>query len=79
MCAFDKNYLLTEQKLNLAFQYFDVDNSGIIEIHDVKDAMLRFGKNVVDSDDTKKLIMEITKDENVESIVLEQFIQMFKQ
>jgi hypothetical protein len=41
--------------------------------------MLRFGKNVVDSDDTKKLIMEITKDENVESIVLEQFIQMFKQ
>ena len=79
MCAYDKKYLLTDQKLNLAFQYFDVDNSGIIEIHDVKDAMLRFGKNVVDSDDTKKLIMEITKDENVESIELEQFIQMFKQ
>ena len=79
MCAYDKKYLLTDKKLNLACQYFDVDNSGIIEIHDVKDAMLRFGKNVVDSDDTKKLIMEITKDENVESIELEQFIQMFKQ
>ena len=39
--------------------------------------MLRFGKNVVDSDDTKKLIMEITKDENVDSIILEQFVQMF--
>ena len=77
MCAYDKKYLLTDQKLNLAFQYFDVDNSGIIEIHDVKDAMLRFGKNVVDSDDTKKLIMEITKDENVDSIILEQFVQMF--
>ena len=77
MCAYDKKYLLTETKLNLAFQYFDVDNSGIIEIHDVKDAMLRFGKNVVDSDDTKKLIMEITKDENVDSIILEQFVQMF--
>ena len=77
MCAFDKKYLLTDKKLNLAFQYFDVDNSGIIEIHDVKDAMLRFGKNVVDSDDTKKLIMEITKDENVDSIILEQFVQMF--
>ncbi len=77
MCAYDKKYLLTDKKLNLAFQYFDVDNSGIIEIHDVKDAMLRFGKNVVDSDDTKKLIMEITKDENVDSIILEQFIQMF--
>ena len=78
MCAYDKNYLLTEKKLELAFQYFDVDNSGIIEIHDVKDAMLRFGKNVVDSDDTKKLIMEITKDENVESIELQKFIEMFK-
>ena len=77
MCAYDKNYLLTEKKLELAFQYFDVDNSGIIEIHDVKDAMLRFGKNVVDSDDTKKLIMEITKDENVESIELQKFIEMF--
>ena len=77
MCAYDKKYLLTDKKLNLAFQYFDVDNSGIIEIHDVKDAMLRFGKNVVDSDDTKKLIMEITKDENVDSIILEQFVQMF--
>ena len=78
MCAYDKNYLLTEKKLELAFQYFDVDNSGIIEIHDVKDAMLRFGKNVVDSDDTKKLIMEITKDENVESIELQKFVEMFK-
>ena len=78
MCAYDKNYLLTEKKLELAFQYFDVDNSGIIEIHDVKDAMLRFGKNVVDSDDTKKLIMEITKDEKVESIELQKFIEMFK-
>ena len=78
MCAYDKNYLLTEKKLEMAFQYFDVDNSGIIEIHDVKDAMLRFGKNVVDSDDTKKLIMEITKDENVESIELQKFIEMFK-
>ena len=78
MCAYDKNYLLTEKKLELAFQYFDVDNSGIIQIHDVKDAMLRFGKNVVDSDDTKKLIMEITKDENVESIELQKFIEMFK-
>ena len=78
MCAYDKNYLLTEKKLELAFQYFDVDNSGIIEIHDVKDAMLRFGKNVVDSDDTKKLIMEITKDEKVESIELQKFVEMFK-
>ena len=78
MCAYDKNYLLTEKKLEMAFQYFDVDNSGIIEIHDVKDAMLRFGKNVVDSDDTKKLIMEITKDEKVESIELQKFVEMFK-
>ena len=78
MCAYDKNDLLTEKKLELAFQYFDVDNSGIIEIHDVKDAMLRFGKNVVDSDDTKKLIMEITKDEKVESIELQKFVEMFK-
>ena len=78
VASYDKNDLLTEKKLELAFQYYDVDNSGLIEIHDLKDAMLRHGKAVVDSDDTKKLIQEITKYDNLETIDFKQFCKMFQ-
>jgi len=78
IAAYDKEYLLTEKKLELAFQYYDVDNSGLIEIHDLKDAMLRHGKAIVDSNDTKKLIQEITKYDNIETIDFKQFCKMFQ-
>ena len=77
IASYDKKDLLTEKKLELAFQYYDVDNSGLIEIHDLKDAMLRHGKAVVDSNDTKKLIQEITKYDNLETIDFKQFCKMF--
>ena len=78
VASYDKNDLLTEKKLELAFQYYDVDNSGLIEIHDLKDAMLRHGKAIVDSNDTKKLIQEITKYDNIETIDFKQFCKMFQ-
>ena len=40
--------------------------------------MLRHGKAVVDSDDTKKLIQEITKYDNLETIDFKQFCKMFQ-
>ena len=75
----NKNDLFTEEKLKMAFQYFDVNNSGIIEISDLKDAMLRFGKKIIYSDDVNKLIQEVTKNMSKDCLNWEDFINIFKE
>ena len=79
IASINKKDLFTEEKLKMAFQYFDVNNSGIIEISDLKDAMLRFGKKIIYSDDVNKLIQEVTKNMNKDCLNWEDFINIFKE
>ena len=69
--------LLTKEKLKTAFNYFDIDNSGVIDASDVKDAMLRFGRKVLNEEDVYKMISEITKKET-KLISFDDFYNMFK-
>ncbi len=79
IAGINKQKLFNEEKLKMAFQYFDVNNSEIIEISDLKDAMLRFGKKIIYSDDVNKLIQEVTKDMNKDCLNWEDFINIFKE
>ena len=79
IAGINKQKLFNEEKLKMAFQYFDVNNSGIIEISDLKDAMLRFGKKIIYSDDVNKLIQEVTKNMNKDCLNWEDFINIFKE
>ena len=74
----NKNDLFTEEKLKMAFQYFDVNNSGIIESSDLKDAMLRFGKKIINNEDVNKLIQEVTKNMMKDSLSLDEFMNIFQ-
>ena len=72
----DKNEIITTDKINAAFKYFDVDGSGKIEINDLKDAMLRFGKKVLNVKDVSLLITEIFGEDKYE-IKQDDFLDMF--
>ena len=72
----DKNEIITTEKINAAFKYFDVDGSGKIEINDLKDAMLRFGKKVLNVKDVNLLITEVFGEDKYE-IKQDDFLDMF--
>ncbi len=78
IAGINKNDLFTEEKLKMAFQYFDVNNNGIIEISDLKDAMLRFGKKIINNEDVNKLIQEVTKNMLKDSLSLDEFMNIFQ-
>ena len=78
IASINKKDLFTEEKLKMAFQYFDVNNSGIIESSDLKDAMLRFGKKIINSEDVNKLIQEVTKNMLKDSLSLDEFMNIFQ-
>ena len=73
----DTKKLLTKEKLQIAFNYFDIDSSGVIDASDVKDAMLRFGRKVLNEEDVYKMIHEITK-KDTKTISFSEFYDMFK-
>lgn len=74
--SINKKKYLTKENLLSAFKYFDVNDSGMIESSDLKDALLRFGKRVVHSEDIDKIILEVIKSHH-NTILLEEFMELF--
>jgi Ca2+-binding EF-hand superfamily protein len=77
ICCMNIKNIINKDKLKSAFNYFDIDNSGVIDFNDVRNAMLRYGKNVVNDDDVYKMIKEVTKKET-DLIHFEEFYNVFK-
>ena len=69
--------LITREKVEGAFNYFDIDNSGAIEALDIKNALLRFGKRILNEDDVYKMIREVTKKPNKRDISFDEFVSIF--
>ena len=69
--------LITREKVEGAFNYFDIDNSGAIEALDIKNALLRFGKRILNEDDVYKMIREVTKKPNKKDISFDEFVSIF--
>ena len=66
---------LDKDKLINAFKYFDIDDSGEIDKKDIKNVLLRSGKDMDDND-----ILEIIKDvtnSGEEKISLNKFLELF--
>ena len=77
ICCMNIKNIINKDKLKSAFNYFDIDNSGVIDFNDVRNAMLRYGKKVVNDDDVYKMIKEVTKKET-DLIHFEEFYNVFK-
>lgn len=69
--------LITREKVEGAFNYFDIDNSGAIEALDIENALLRFGKRILNEDDVYKMIREVTKKPNKKDISFDEFVSIF--
>ena len=56
MAGIDKKELFTYDKIEKAFNYFDINKSGFIEIEDLKEALLKMGKECTESDGINSII-----------------------
>jgi len=72
----DPVYLLRDENLSLAFQRFDLDDSGTISKENLKNCFIRFGYELKDSD-IAEMINEVDHDENGK-ISKEMFVQYMK-
>ena len=62
MAGVDRTKLLTNEKLNKVFNYFDINKSGSIENQDLNDCLLRNGKQCINTNDINFFIYEALKD-----------------
>ena len=78
ICCIKLRDFLTPEKLLNAFKFFDLDCNSYIDINDIYNTLLRFGKNVINKENIEKLINQITKGKD-NKINLESFLNMFSQ
>ena len=75
MACMNQKKNIGKEKLIQAFKYFDIDDSGYIDASDLKNTLLRSGKQVVNPSEIDDIIQEINAKDN--KISLEQFLQLF--
>ena len=62
MAGVNREQLLSEGNLTKAFNYFDINNSGLIENEDLYNCLLRNGKKCINTKDINFFIYEVLKD-----------------
>jgi calcium-dependent protein kinase len=72
-CINQKKFI-DKEKLTSAFKYFDIDGSGYIDASDLKNALLRSGKKILNTEDIEAMIEEAA---HKEKISLEEFLSLF--
>jgi calcium-dependent protein kinase len=77
-CCINIGDVLTPEKLINTFLFFDLDNNLLIDSNDLKNTLLRFGKDVINQKDIEKIILEATK-ETDNKININQFINLYKE
>ena len=77
LCCIDIGDILTPEKLLNAFFFFDMDNNMVIDPIDLKNVLLRFGKNVINEKDIEKIILEATKEKD-NKMGIKEFVMMYK-
>ena len=76
LCCLNLKKILNKEKLEIAFRYFDIDGNGEIDVVDLKNALLRLGKNVNEEKSIKKIILDVTKNKK-ETIDYQNFLLLF--
>ena len=77
-CCINIGDVLTPEKLINIFLFFDLDNNLLIDSNDLKNTLLRRGKDVINQKDIEKIILETTK-ETDNKININQFINLYKE
>ena len=87
MAGVDQDKLFTNDNLEDAFKYFDINKTSFIEYDNLNSALLRMGKKYVNSDDVISIIKDVIKNiksdieyDNIEKnykISKEDFMKMF--
>jgi calcium-dependent protein kinase len=75
VATLNQKKFVDKEKLVAAFKYFDVDDSGYIDSTDLKDAMLRSGKKVINTEDIESIIEEVTSVQK--KLTLKEFLKLF--
>ncbi len=76
-CINISDYLTHEQLVN-TFLLFDMDNNLLIDSNDLKNTLLRCGKDVINYKDIDKIFLEANKEED-NKININQFVNMYKE
>ena len=77
-CCINIGDFLTPEKLLNTFLFFDMDNNLLIDSNDLKNTLLRCGRDVINQKDIEKILLEATK-ETDNKININQFINLYKE
>lgn len=77
IACMDQKKNMRKEKLEAAFKYFDIDNSGYIDSTDIKNALLRSGQKIVNEEAITSIVEEVCHD-NKGKISFEIFLKMFE-
>ena len=76
MAVYDIEKNIDRNKIEKAFEFFDINQDGFIDVDDLKNFYLRSGLKLLNKDeDIREIIKEITK--NDKKINLNHFLQLF--
>jgi calcium-dependent protein kinase len=75
IASLNQKTFIDKEKLVSAFRYFDVDDSGYICSSDIKNAMLRSGKQIINTEEIDKIIEEVNQ--NNQKISINEFLKLF--
>ena len=77
-CCINIGEFLTPEKLINTFLFFDMDNNLLIDSNDLKNTLLRCGRDVINHKEIEKILLEATK-ESDNKININQFINLYKE
>ena len=85
MAGIDKKLIFTEENLEDAFNYFDINKKGDIEFDNLNSALLRMGKKYINSNDINSIIDEVMLNikkndkEKCHKISKDDFMEIFRE
>ena len=85
MAGIDKKLIFTEENLEDAFNYFDINKTGDIEFDNLNSALLRMGKKYINSNDVNSIIDEVMLNikkndkEKCHKISKDDFMEIFRE
>ena len=85
MAGIDKKLIFTEENLEDAFNYFDINKTGDIEFDNLNSALLRMGKKYINSNDINSIIDEVMLNikkndkEKCHKISKDDFMEIFRE
>ena len=85
MAGNDKKSIFTEENLEDAFNYFDINKTGDIEFDNLNSALLRMGKKYINSNDINSIIDEVMSNikkndkEKCHKISKDDFMEIFRE